>query len=339
MLTLRKESTSKMCARRNGFTLLETLVSLTILLAVSGIVMSGITQLLKTQGTIANRTDMHTSVRSATELLSQEIGQAGSVDMVPPGTSVTMSAVALGTSIGFTLTPNTANIFAGEQLLVDDGLNPEVVTVITANGPPNTNGTANFLNAHPAGTQVYALGAFATGIVPPDANSGACTNPAGYTPTTNGSTCNKLKLYGDLNGDGNMLYVEYSCNQGTSAAPGVLYRNQMSFNAAAKPKVDPTMILLNNILQNPNDPNNNAVPCFSYQTRSDSSGNTYVVDVAVTMTVQTQNLDSQTQQFQTETKALLNVSPRNVFDAYVLASIGQNNRIQPMPTSVTNLLP
>src|SRR5438034_7973272 len=66
-----------------GFTLLETMVSLFVLLAISAIVMNGMNQMMMTQGTIANRTEMHTSVRGATELLEQEIGQAGRI-AVPP---------------------------------------------------------------------------------------------------------------------------------------------------------------------------------------------------------------------------------------------------------------
>src|SRR5260370_32935501 len=64
-----------------GFSLLETMVALAVLLAVGGIVMTGMVQLIKTQGTIANRTDMHTSGRSPTALLQQEIGQAGKVSL------------------------------------------------------------------------------------------------------------------------------------------------------------------------------------------------------------------------------------------------------------------
>src|SRR5258707_15132415 len=62
---------------QTGFTLLETMVSLAVLLAVSAIVMGGMNQMMKTQGTVANRTEMHTSVRDATEVLEQEIGPAG----------------------------------------------------------------------------------------------------------------------------------------------------------------------------------------------------------------------------------------------------------------------
>jgi len=59
--------------RQVGFSLLETLVALAVLLVVGGIVMTGMVQLMKTQSTIANRTEMHTSVLSSTELRQQEI--------------------------------------------------------------------------------------------------------------------------------------------------------------------------------------------------------------------------------------------------------------------------
>src|SRR2546423_5639424 len=75
---------------QRGFSLLETMVALAILLGVGGIVMSGMIQLMKTQNTIGNRTEMHTSVRSATELLQQEIGQAGKMSLAPPNVNVTM---------------------------------------------------------------------------------------------------------------------------------------------------------------------------------------------------------------------------------------------------------
>ena len=50
-------------------------------------------------------------------------------------------------------------------------------------------------------------------------------------------------------------------------------------------------------------------------------------------------VDPVTRQQQTETKALLNVSPRNVFNVWELASLGITNRLQPMPATVQALLP
>src|SRR5712664_2434843 len=213
-----------------GFSLIETMVALAVLFAVGGIVMSGMVQLMKTQGTIANRTDMHTSVRSATELLQQEIGQAGKVSLAPPLANVSLAAgVALGSN-GFTLQASdlsTPAVYPGEALTVDVGANQEVVTVSGSASSP----TALFQNPHATGAPVSALGAFATGIVPP---AGAPSNYPGSSGTV-------LKLYGDINGDGNMVYVEYTCTPDTAAGPGSLYRNQMSITAGAKAAVDNTM--------------------------------------------------------------------------------------------------
>lgn len=313
--------------KQMGFSLAETLASIAILAAVGGIVMSGMVQLMKTQSSVANRTDMHSSVRSATELLEQEIGQAGKVSLGSPNASTTLSAaVASGTS-GFTLIASdgsTVMVYPFEALTVDLGANQEVVIVAT--GTTNS-GTALFQNAHPAGAPVTSLGAFGTGIVPPAA--APTSYPLGSTPTV-------LKLYGDINGDGNMVYVEYSCT-GTATVPGNLYRNQISITAGAKPAVDNTMILLSNVLANPNDAGGNPVPCFAYQVQP--LGSSYcVTDVSVTLTVQTQNQDQQTLQFQKETKALLNVAPRNVVEVYDTASLVDPLRAQPMPASVAALL-
>src|SRR5713226_7797497 len=84
MLPSRKEWKVMTHKQQAGFTLLETMVSLIVLLAVSAIVMGGMSQMMNTQGTMANRTEMHTSVRGATELLEQEIGQAGRISLPPP---------------------------------------------------------------------------------------------------------------------------------------------------------------------------------------------------------------------------------------------------------------
>src|SRR5262245_37940445 len=115
--------------RQSGFSMLETMAALAILLAVGGIVMSGMVQLMNTQGTVANRTDMHTSVRSATELLQQEIGQAGKVSLGAPTANVTLqAAVVAGTNQAFTLSTSsgpTPTVYPGEVLTFDLGTNQE----------------------------------------------------------------------------------------------------------------------------------------------------------------------------------------------------------------------
>jgi hypothetical protein len=270
---------------------------------------------------------MHTSVRSATELLQQEIGQAGKVSLGAPTDSISLASAVLAGSNSISLASTGSWVptpYVGEVLTIDVGSKQETVTVAgTAPSP-----TATFANAHAQGAPVFALGAFATGVVP----------PCGTAPC--GSDATHLKLYGDINGDGKMVYVEYTCSQGTASAPGTLYRHQMPYDqtTAKTASNDPTMILLSNVLANPNDAGGNVVPCFAYQVQTLGSG-TCVTNVAVTLTVQTQNVDPQTRQLQQETKALLNVGPRNIVEVYDTASLVDPTRAQPMPATVTALLP
>jgi hypothetical protein len=252
---------------------------------------------------------MHSSVRGATELLQQEVGQAGLVSTPAP---VTLSAaVAAGSqTVGVS---SAASLFVGEKVLMDAGENQEVVTLTAVNTSGNQI-TGFFTFAHSSGALVGTSGGFNTGVVPPS--------------MTDGSTGSVLKLYGDINGDGNMVYVEYTCDTNNRR----LYRNVMAWNATSKPTLAPSLVLLNNIVANPS-----GTPCFTYQTKT-ANGNTYVLDVAITLTVRTGQKDPITKQYQTETKTLLNVSPRNVFNIWELDSIGVAARVQPMPASILNLL-
>ena len=370
-----------------GFTLMETMVALVILLGVSAVVMSGMVQMMTTQGTIANRTEMHTSVRAVTELLQQEIGQAGKISLpqplpgvawamttavpagVTPDTPVTINAATFNVA-----DPVTGNplLFEGEWVTVDTGAPTcvplqvacqETVQLTCAAGigncpAPSFTWRATFNYTHTpipiaipgivtVGVPISLPGSFGTGIIPPAAGVMAAP-PAGYAgypvwpvnAPAKGSSGTVLKLYGDINGDGNMVYIEYTCVPGNPAAPGFLYRNQVPWTAVAMPPLDPSMIVLTNVLANPNAANANAVPCFTYQLRTSDGLNAaindmaFVTDVAVTLTVQTANKDPQTHIFQQETKALLNVSPRNVYNAYEFATLEYRNRIQPTPLNI-----
>lgn len=332
-------------ARASGFSLLEMMLSLAILLIVISFITSGTTQLTLAQSTVANRTEMHRNVRSATELLQQEVGQAGRISL--PGT-VALSAAATASSSPETLAASsTAGMFPGMYLdvLPDAGTANYETIQLTAVPSATSITAASFTFPHVSGAQLIVSGAFGTGVIPPAALNYVTPNcpsntvaPSTYAAYPYGSTCNTLKLYGDINGTGSLVYVEYSCVPGTSASPGYLYRNQVQspLTAASKPAVSAGVVLLNNLLPNPG-----GAPCFSYELAPGASGNNYVVDVAVTLTVQTQQPDSQTHQYQQETKALLNVSPRNIFDAWELDSALAHSlqRIQPIPSNITtNLL-
>ena len=89
-------------------------------------------------------------------------------------------------------------------------------------------------------------------------------------------------MYGDINGDGNMVYVEYTCD----TVAHKLYRQVMAFNAPSKPAPTDADILLGNILPNPG-----GADCFTYQTDTkpaQGTSFTFVLDVAITLTVQTE---------------------------------------------------
>jgi type II secretory pathway pseudopilin PulG len=347
----------------SGFSILELIVATGLLLVVSSVVSSSLLQITKHQQTIWNRTEMHSGIRGATELLQQEVGQAGLLTLpdlmklppipvtlqtavlVPAGTTPCIQVAGGGWNGGVT-SPVTlssvagmwADVSKGIKLAFLDGDTTETVTVQALNTAAKQV-TACFSRSHAVNVAVQPLGGFAEGIIGP---SPLYTVPWSATPGTytNGSDANHLKLFGDINGDGNMVYVEYFCDNGdVGASPSHnLYRNVMAYDAASKPALTASQILLSNVYPNPADNGGAARPCFKYQWVT-INGLQYVLDVAITLTVQTQQIDPLTRAYQTETKALLNVSPRNVFNTWMMAGLSENVRVQSTPPSVTALLP
>ena len=293
----------------SGYTLLEMLVSVALLTIVSGTVLDGVFRLTKVSATIANRTAMHSGVRNATELLQQEVGQAGRIAL--PATVTLTNAVLAGTSQ--VTVSSIAGLFPGEKLVIDTGNNEETVMLTDVN---TTNGqiTAVFASAHASGAPVNVYGGFGYGVVP--------------TTIANGSTGSVLKIFGDINSDGDMVYVEYTCD----TVGRNLYRRSVAFDSNTKPAITADMALLNNIKANPD-----GTDCFTY--RQETVNNVpFVVDVAITLTVETPDPDPVTGLYQEETKALLNVSPRNVFNVWQMAGLGISNRVQSIPATVTTLI-
>jgi prepilin-type N-terminal cleavage/methylation domain-containing protein len=325
-----------------GFSLIELIVATGVLLIITSIVTNAIMQMTKSQTTIWNRTEMHSGIRGATELLQQEVGQAGLITLpatvtisANPVTTIvgTPSACVTATTTLSSVTGMWANATSGIKLTFLDGDNAETVQVTTLAG---NSVIGCFWRNHGVNTPVMAMGGFAEGIIPPST-----------TPYTNGSDANHLKMFGDINGDGTLQFVEYYCDNGDAGTAGAhnLYRNMMDYTAAGKPPLTNSNILLSNVYPNPPDTGGAARPCFKYQTvtinnpSNTADSHTYVLDVAITLTVQTQLLDPITRTYQTETKALLNVSPRNVFNTWMLAGSSFWDRVQPTPPSIAALLP
>lgn len=310
-----------------GFTLIEVIISVAIMMVVSGTVLDGVFRLSKTGQTVSNRSAMHSGVRNATELLQQEVGQAGRValpNLVRLTAAVTTTGAATATvkavnQAGATISgaSGTSSMFVGEQILVGAGASEETVTITGL--PSATQFTAVFGSTHLVDEPVRAYGGFAYGVIP--------------TTVANGSTGTAMKIIGDINSDGNIEYLQYDCVIPSPPAVGNLYRRTMAINATTKPTMVASMSLLNNVVANPD-----LGLCFTYQERT-VAGTVYVVDVAITLTVQTQDKDAVTGLFQTETKALLNVSPRNVFNVWQLAGLNAMTRVQPNITAVPSMLP
>ena len=329
------KSESKRAAKSSqaGFTLLESLMGIAILLIVGGVVMSAMAKMMKVQTTVQNRTEMHSNIRNATELLAQEIGQAG---RIPPFQTTMTTAVGAaylpGTVLPAAVTVtvsilDTTGMFVGEYLQIDAGTNlvtgsdlqESVQVTAFTSGTPGTI-TAVFTKAHAAGVPARVVGDFPAGVVPPN--------------FANGSGPNVLKLFGDINGDGTLVYVEYDCN-GDLTGTGTLTRS-VTLVTPGVAALSQAQVLLDNVALNPVDANGTRIPCFSYQPNplqqdSLTPSNTYVFDVAVTLTVQTQTVDQEQKQAQRETKALLNIAPRNVFEAWQAFALSAPDRVQPMP--------
>src|SRR5215467_8352123 len=102
-----------------GFSLIELLISMAIVLLIVGAVTDGLLQTTTTTRMTWNRTEMHSGVRGVTELLQQEVGQAGFVAL--PGGPVTLGTAVAAVGSQAVTVSSTAGMFLGEQLVVDAG--------------------------------------------------------------------------------------------------------------------------------------------------------------------------------------------------------------------------
>src|SRR5882757_5874501 len=100
--------------------MLEMMFTLFILLGIAGIVMMAMMQMTMTQGSVANRTQMHGSVRSATELVQQEIGQSGRLPPFVTPVKLSLDVAVVG-PLKLASVNSVAGMFVNEQLVVDAG--------------------------------------------------------------------------------------------------------------------------------------------------------------------------------------------------------------------------
>jgi prepilin-type N-terminal cleavage/methylation domain-containing protein len=322
-----------------GFSLPELLVSMAVMLVVAGGVISIISYNEKTYGRTEQQSEMYENVRAVAELMEQEIGQAGFVDL-PAG--ATLSApVTKNVTAQTVAVSSTTSMYAGEILLVDTSANEEPVTIVSLTSV-SINGI--FANNHASGAVIHAIGVAPNGIVSPSTSAttpggvSCMTTPTGVTYTaTDGSTCNVLNLWGDLNSDGTLVYIRYTCN--TTTTPGTLTRSVTTITPGVN-TVSTAQTLLSTIIPNP--PSSAPTPCFQYdlstqQITVNGVTNTYyiIANVGLTISVQTLKPDPMTGQYLTMTKSFLDLSPRNLLAGYEQAYAGDASRLQNPPPNIT----
>src|SRR3954453_12854952 len=110
---------------QSGFSLIELMVAMAIMLLISGAAVGALLRMTSAQAMVWNRTQMHSGIRGATEVLQQEVGQAGRIALPMSAASVpytvTLGApVAAGSNpVIITTTKPTGNategMFLGEK--------------------------------------------------------------------------------------------------------------------------------------------------------------------------------------------------------------------------------
>jgi prepilin-type N-terminal cleavage/methylation domain-containing protein len=290
-----------------GFSLLEMMLTMAVLLVISGGIFSAISSSEQSYARTELKSDMYENVRGAAELMAQEIGQAGLVNL--PASTLS-AAVSPNATAQIVAVSSTASMFVNEQVLVDAGTNSEELVTLT--GVNVVTITAVFGKPHAAGVPINVLGVFPNGVVAP--------------ATTDGSTANVLNIFGDINADGSLVYVRYTCTPGTAAAPGTLTRSVTTITPGVD-AVSASQTLLSTVV------GGTGAACFQYTTAA-AAGFTFVTNVGFTLSVQATRPDPQTGVYPQMTKSFLNLAPRNVSAGLELANAGITNRLQPTPANV-----
>lgn len=180
-------------APQEGFSMMELLVSILILLPIMGAAVGVFSDAAHQHAAEQSSIDANQEARTALEMMTTEIGQAGSHGDVY--TTLT-SAVGSSTVAQAAAVASAAGLTAGDFVTVDTGANQETVEV-TAVGSGGFSGI--FRVSHASGTPVrlFAL-PYTTGVVTPSGMGADASTPV----TT-------LRFYGDINSDSSVQYVEY----------------------------------------------------------------------------------------------------------------------------------
>jgi prepilin-type N-terminal cleavage/methylation domain-containing protein len=333
---------------QSGFTLLEMVISLALLLILSGAILGGMATMQKNYRSNEIRTILNGQMRASMELMAQEVGQAGlppsgmASNSVYTGTgasgavaSVTnASAITANATLPTTVTIATnppASVQLNQVVIADTGTNAEVITILGPSGSPTNQFSAIFQKNHAANFSLYPHGVYPQGIT----FQNAPAFPAGTSAYSNTS----LIAFGDITGTGNLTIVEYVCPTATTTGTitdssgvqwGPLTRTEYVYPFTATP-TSATLLGLVRVATAPSG--TPADGCrFDYNVFY-AAGWYMVTSVNVTIVAESQTNDPQTKAPVVITKSFMNIQPRNIVNAYTIYNYSMNLSTPTTPTA------
>lgn len=211
---------------QSGFTLLEMMVSVTLLVILTGAILGGLGNVQKNYRGDEIRSSLNQQVRATMEIISQEIGQAGlppsgiSGNTLYAGTGASGALATLSAAVTLPAASATVSDITklqnGMLVVVDTGANAELLIVTNATTNPITvgtvTGTAGFQKAHASGVSLFPQGVYPTGIyfISPSSIPLVASAPT-VASTATAFSYQSLIMFGDITGTGMLSIVQYRC--------------------------------------------------------------------------------------------------------------------------------
>jgi Tfp pilus assembly protein PilW len=285
----------------HGFTMTDLLISIVILIPIMGAAVSLFSTGAEQQASEQNSIDANQEARSALQMMSTEIAQAGSHGDV---STVTTGSVSASSSAQALSVASTAGLTVGDWVDVDYGADHEMVQ-ITAIGNNSISGV--FRTGHTSGKPVRLFAMpFTSGVIP----------PAGMAASTS-SAVTTLRFFGDINSDATLQYVEYNYDSANNQITRSITPVTQSNKNAALP-------LIRNLKPN------------SVQFRLNTDARGIVTSVNLAFTVQgTWETAGQVPETELSTKVLIPSAVASSALLYEVRRYGGIDRFPPTPAQVT----
>jgi type II secretory pathway pseudopilin PulG len=287
--------------RADGFSLIELMISILILMPIMGAAMSLFSVGVQQQASEQSSIEATQEARTGFELMTTEIAQAGSHG---DRSAVLSMNVPASTAVQTVTVSSTTGITAGDFVDVDTGANHEIVEIT---GVTSTTLSGIFRTAHVQNKPVrlFAL-PYLTGVVPP---AGMAANSTVEVTT--------LRLFGDINGDSTVQYVEYIYDSNSNQ----ITRSITPITQAEK---NPALPIMSNVKPN----------SVRFALRTDGLGAVTSVDLALT-TQSSWKTGSQYQESQLSSKVVIPCAVSGSVLLYEIRRYGGVDRLPPTPSKVT----